>query len=173
VRLWDPATGRPVRAPLAASAPYAVAAVAFSRDGRLLASADLGGTVRLWDPATGRLVATLHATSARYGVPGVAFSPDSTLLASADADGTVRLWNTATGQPIGAPLQTGAQAVAAVAFSPDGKVLASGDSDGTVRLWQVSLFAHPYATLCSYVGPPTPQEWNQYASGEPQPKVCG
>ena len=35
------------------------------------------------------------------------------------------------------------------------------------------LFTHPYAALCAYVGPPTPQEWNQYASGEPQPKVCG
>ena len=33
--------------------------------------------------------------------------------------------------------------------------------------------AHPYAAVCASVGPPTPQEWNQYASGEPQPKVCG
>jgi len=32
---------------------------------------------------------------------------------------------------------------------------------------------HPYAALCAYVGPPTPQEWSQHASGEPQPKVCG
>jgi WD40 repeat protein len=103
----------------------------------------------------------------------VAFSPGGGLLASADADGTVRLWNPATGQPIGAPIQTGAQVVAAVAFSRDGKLLASADSDGTVRLWQVSLFTHPYAALCAYVGPPTPQEWNHYASGERQPKVCG
>jgi WD40 repeat protein len=106
-------------------------------------------------------------------VLGVAFSRDSKLLATADADGTVRLWNPATRQPVGAPLQTGAPVVAKVAFSPDGKLLASGDSNGTVRLWQVSLFPHPYAALCTYVGSPTRQEWNQYASGEPQPKVCG
>ena len=179
VRLWDPATGRRVGAPLQTGSgrDAGVQWVAFSPDGTLLAAGGGDGTVWLWHPATGRsAVAPIHATSSfRYGVPGVAFSPDGTLLASADTDATVRLWHPATGQPAGAPIQTvGAQnGVVAVAFSPDGKLLASGAADGTVRLWQASLFLHPYAALCAYVGPPTPQEWNQYASGEPQPKVCG
>jgi len=130
--------------------------------------------VRLWNLSTGRPVgAPLHA-SAQNGVLGVAFGPDGKLLATAGGDGTVRLWNLSTGQPIGAPIQTGAlNGVFGVAFSPDGKLLASGGADGTVRLWQVSLFAHPYAALCAYVGPPTRQEWNHYAFGEQQPKVCG
>jgi WD40 repeat protein len=178
VRLWNPATGRPVGAPLqtGSGANGGVQWMAFSPDGKLLAAAVGDGTVWLWNPATGRPAGgPRHATSnPRYGVHGVAFSRDGKLLASADGDGTMRLWNPATGQPVGAPIQAGAQAgVSAVAFSPDGKLLASTGGDGTVRLWQVSLFAHPYAALCAYVGAPTPQEWNQYAPGEPQPKVCG
>ena len=178
VRLWNPATGRPIGAPLqTGSGPdLGVHWVAFSPDGKLLAGGCGDGTVWLWKLATGRRVAgPLHATSSvRYGVHGVAFSPDGNLLASADGDGTVRLWNPATGQPVGAPIQAGAQnGVVTVAFSPDGKLLASAGGDGTVTLWQVSPFAHPYAALCTYVGSPTPQEWNQYASGEPEPKVCG
>jgi len=174
VRLWNPATGRPVGAPLHASAQAGVIGVAFSPDGTLLASAGGDGTVRLWNPATRRLVATLQTgTGPNTGVSWVAFSPDGKLLASAGGDGTVRLWNPITGQPVGAPLQTGTKSVFVVAFSPDGKLLASGGRDGTVRLWQVSLFTHTYTALCADVGPQTPQEWNHYASGEPQPKVCG
>jgi WD domain, G-beta repeat len=131
---------------------------------------------RLWDAVTGRAVRIIQAntTGPNAGLNGVAFSPSGKLLASADVDGTVRLWNTVTGQPVGAPIQAGDQTpVVWVTFSPDGKLLASASDDGTVRLWQISLFAHPYAALCAFVGPPTPQEWNQYAPGQTQPKVCG
>jgi len=180
VRLWDPATGQPVGAPLAADPGPGggVHAVAFSPDGKLLASADADGTVRLWDPATGQAVgAPLPAvTGTGGGVLGVAFSPDGQLLASASADGYVRLWDPATGQAVGAPLPavTGTRlAVLGVAFSPDGRLLASADGDGTVRTWQISLFADPYAALCSDAGPPTKANWTQYAPGEAEPSVCG
>jgi WD40 repeat protein len=177
VRLWNPATGRRTATLQTGTGPNGgVFAVAFSPRGKLLAAGCSDGTVRLWNLATGRPVhASIHATSsARYGVNGVTFSPGGKLLASADTDGTVRAWNPATGQPVGAPIQTGVQdPVFVVVFSPGGKLLASGGFDGTVRVWQASLFAHTYAALCADAGPPTRQEWNQYASGEPQPKVCG
>jgi WD40 repeat protein/transcriptional regulator with XRE-family HTH domain len=173
VRRWSVATRRPIGAPIRAD-PIAVSAVAFSPDSKMLVSSDADGTVRRWHPATGQPIGVPLQTGARNGVPAVAFSPDGKLLASGDTDGTVRLWNPATGQPIGAPIQASAQNIVWwVAFSRDGKLLASAVSDGTVRLWQVSPFVHSYAALCADVGPPTQQEWNHYATGERQPKVCG
>src|ERR1700722_14550626 len=64
-----------------------------------------------------------------------------------------------------------ADRVNGVAFSPDG-LLASADNHGTIRLLDASLFSHPYEALCDDVGPPTRQDWHQYAPGEAQPKVC-
>ena len=107
----------------------------------------------------------------RLGVNGVAFSPDGKLLASADSDGTVELWDPATGLAVRAIQVDTTGSVNGVAFSPDG-LLASADNDGTVRLLDASLFTHPYEALCADVGPPTRQDWHQYAPGEAQPKVC-
>jgi len=128
--------------------------------------------VRLWDPVTGRSVGAPLRANPGGGVTGVAFSPDGQLLASAGADGRVRLWDPVTGQPVGTlPADIGG-GVTAVAFSPDGKLLASADADGTMQMWEVSLIANPDAALCSDVGPPTRQDWDQYAPGEPRPKIC-
>ena len=100
VRLWNPATGQPVGAPLRAtsSTVYGAPAVAFSPNGTLLATGELDGTVRVWNPAADRPVGAPLQTGSGPdgGVIGVAFSRSGKLLASVSLDGTVRLWNMAT-----------------------------------------------------------------------------
>ena len=107
--------------------------VAFSPDGKLLATASDDGTARLWNPATGDCLRNL-AGDGSMTVMGVAFSLDGKLLATAGLDGA-RLWNPATGDCLRTLSGPGSGLRARVAFSPDGRLLATTGFDGTPRLW--------------------------------------
>jgi len=67
VRLWNPATGHPVGAPVPTGPVLGAGAVAFSPNGKLLASACGDGTVRLWNPVTGHRAGSMHDA---HGVVG-------------------------------------------------------------------------------------------------------
>ena len=122
-----------------------VLAVAYSPDGKRLASAANDGTTRVWDANTGQPVAEL--TGEGPTVLSLAYSPDGRHIASGDDEGAVRLWDADTGQPV-ADLRNGhAGAVMRVTFSPDGTRIAASGADDAVQVWDTSRLDHPPLTL--------------------------
>jgi hypothetical protein len=113
----------------------AVLSVAFSLDGRTLASGGHDHIIKLWDFASGQLLRTL--TGHTYPVYSVAFSPDGRRLASGSLDKTIKLWDSASGKLL-RTLTGHNDKVMSIAFSPNGHILASGSADNTSKLWDVA-----------------------------------
>jgi WD40 repeat protein/serine/threonine protein kinase/tetratricopeptide (TPR) repeat protein len=109
--------------------------VAFSADGKRLASASQDQTVKVWDAMTGQETLTLKGHS--EPVSSVAFSPDGKRLASAGQDQTVKVWDATSGRET-LTLNGHSEMIMSVVFSPDGQRLASASYDKTVRVWDAT-----------------------------------
>ncbi len=111
----------------------AVYAVAYSPDGKFIATASFDSTVKLWDAITGKEIKTYGGTTGHTKqVIAVGFSEDGSMLASGSTDNTLKVWDV----PVNAPIRSlkSNDAVNAVALSPDGTKLAIGGKDGLLKL---------------------------------------
>jgi WD40 repeat protein len=111
-----------------------VLTLAYTKDGKLLASGSVDNTIKFWDPSTGNELRTLKGHDGT--VMSVAFSPDERLLASGSADNSAKIWDVAT-STVRQTLAGHSLYVSSVQFSPDGKLLATASADQQVKIWDV------------------------------------
>ncbi len=140
-KLWDMDSGH---SSVGLNVPH-VTAIAYSPDGKRLATASADHTAAVRDPRSGRVFITL--VGHRQGVSAVAFSSDGRRIATASADGTAKIWEVASGREL---LTLGARPgpLLDVKFSPNGKWIATAGLSDTTRLWDATTGAE----LLDFVG---------------------
>jgi WD40 repeat protein len=160
IKLWDPATGKESGTLTAASAIFAIA---FSQNGKLLASATDQGAITIWNVETRQPLIIFKGHDA--SIWSLAFSPDGKRLASGSSDRTAKLWTIEVGTVKSAPEERTLRAgefsrIRALAYSPDGKIAAIATDSRFVQLRDavtgarlLTLVGHNAAVNCVAFSP--------------------
>lgn len=127
-----------------------VMTIAFSPDGRRVATGLSSGDILIWDPASGE---QLQSIATGLSLSGAWFSPNATLLASAHRDGTISLWDYATGSRV-TTMRGPQRSVEWLDFSPDGRRFASCTADMMLKVWDVASGSEVFSTR-AHNGPVT------------------
>jgi hypothetical protein len=144
IRLWDASTGKPVGEPLRGH-EGGVTSLAFSLDGRTLASASGDMTIRLWDASTGKPVGEpLRGHEER--VNSVTFSPDGLTLASGSDDETIRLWDAVPRRDRIGAIRARLAQVDTIRAQLKAQIDAVGDSEADCTAFQDAVLADPRFT---------------------------
>jgi WD40 repeat protein len=146
--------------------------VAFSPDGKILASGSEDKLIMFWDVDTGQsLGAPLKGHQGE--IWKLAFSPDGKTLASVSKkDHTIILWDVDTHQPFGPALKGQQGPVYALAFSPDGKILVSGGGGEKIVMWDIDV--QSWLERARYIANRnlSKDEWLRYMGDRPYHRTC-
>ena len=144
--------------------------IAFSPDGRLVATSGIDWLVHIWDAHTGKLVRELEQNVGN-AVWALDFSPDSSIIVISGGDGFASLWDVATGAKIGQRLAVGSRE-AMLDVSPDGRRLLMTNGDGRGAVWDIdpASWAKRACTLANRAL--TRKEWEEFLPGRPYEPAC-
>lgn len=158
-RIWDAKDGKLLHALEGHKA--IIDAVAFSPDGKHIATASSDSTAQIWEAETGKALATLRG-HVDY-VISVGFSPDGKQVVTASNDSTARIWEVETGKEL-LTLRGHASLLESAVFSPDGKRVVTACMDGTARIWLLDPLP---AAIKRAFRDLTPEEMDQFNIGAP------
>jgi len=168
IHLWQVASGKPL-AQLPTRHSNAILSLAYSADGRVLASGGADAAIYLHDVEAGQPLG-LPLIGLGGPVTSLAFSPDGSQLASGSSKSLLALWNVDSAQLIGDPIAGMKSAITALAFSPDGKTLVSSTDEGELAWWRQSDWLD---LACKYALRNLSQaEWTQFFKGEKYRQTC-